>query len=183
MRALGYCSTAASNAFCDRAAREKWQTTAFDADQTQCRRWVKIGGKGTSAIRLVVPNEQTLVGVGGRSLQCQLRTHAPQQNSRHSVTSSARARSVDGIQCAENSDRYCTTARQRVRKPRCPNELIRPALAARGVELKKMAPVEITGAESCPGGNHVCRLWCCPPPRLDPTMPTMHDSPLRCLWL
>ncbi len=67
-----------------------------------------------------------------------------------------------GIQCAENSDRYCTTARQRVRKPRCPNELIRPALAARGVELKKMAPVEITGTESCPGGNHVCRLWRCP---------------------
>jgi hypothetical protein len=34
----------------------------------------KLGGKGTSAARLVVPNEQTLAGVGGRSLQCQLRT-------------------------------------------------------------------------------------------------------------
>jgi hypothetical protein len=36
-----------------------------------CLLWVKLGGKGTSATRLVVPNEQTLAGVGGRSLQCQ----------------------------------------------------------------------------------------------------------------
>src|SRR5216684_3130395 len=34
----------------------------------------KLGGKGRSATRLVVPNEQTLVGVGGRSLQCQQRS-------------------------------------------------------------------------------------------------------------
>src|SRR6266702_3049868 len=40
---------------------------------------VKLDGKGTSATRLVVPDEQTLVGVGGRSLQCQEETHAPQQ--------------------------------------------------------------------------------------------------------
>src|SRR6266849_4400219 len=32
--------------------------------------WVKLGGEGTTATRLVVPNEQTLAGVGGRSLQC-----------------------------------------------------------------------------------------------------------------
>ncbi len=183
MRALGYCSTAVSNAFCDRAAREKWQTTAFDTDQARCRSWVKPGPRALTAALPFSPQQRKSTGRRAMSQECHERTHAPQQNSRHSVTSSARARSVDGIQCAENSDRYCTTARQRVRKPRCPNELIRPALAARGVELKKMAPVEITGAESCPGGNHVCRLWRCPPPRLDPTMPTMHDSPLRCLWL
>src|SRR6266568_3215609 len=34
------------------------------------RLWVKLGGKGRSATRLVVPNEQTLAGVSGRSLQC-----------------------------------------------------------------------------------------------------------------
>ena len=34
----------------------------------------KLGGKGTSSARLVAPNEQTLAGVGGRSLQCQLLT-------------------------------------------------------------------------------------------------------------
>src|SRR6266566_9311530 len=144
---------------------------------------VKPGPRALTAALPFSPQQRKSTGRRAMSQECHERTHAPQQNSRHSVTSSARARSVDGIQCAENSDRYCTTARQRVRKPRCPNELIRPALAARGVELKKMAPVEITGAESCPGGNHVCRLWRCPPPRLDPTMPTMHDSPLRCLWL
>jgi hypothetical protein len=43
--------------------------------------WVKLGGKGRSATRLVVPNEQTLAGVGGRFLQCQFETHALQQMS------------------------------------------------------------------------------------------------------
>ena len=58
MRALGYCSTAASNAFCDRAAREKWQTTAFDADQTQCRRWVKLGRASPSQTCPLLPQLQ-----------------------------------------------------------------------------------------------------------------------------
>ena len=47
--------------------------------------------QGQSATRLVVPNEQTLIGVGGRSLQCQLQTHALQQTAPYSITSSARA--------------------------------------------------------------------------------------------
>ena|SRR6266700_8124042 len=34
---------------------------------TRCPVGVKLGGKGTSATRLVVPNEQTLAGVGRRS--------------------------------------------------------------------------------------------------------------------
>jgi hypothetical protein len=38
--------------------------------QPACLLGVKLGGKGTSAIRLIVPNEQALVGVVGRSLQC-----------------------------------------------------------------------------------------------------------------
>jgi hypothetical protein len=35
---------------------------------------VKLGGKGRFATRPVVPDEQTLAGVGGRSLQCQKQT-------------------------------------------------------------------------------------------------------------
>jgi hypothetical protein len=41
---------------------------------TQCLLWVELGGKGTSATRLVVPDQPTLAGVGGRSLQCRTRT-------------------------------------------------------------------------------------------------------------
>ena len=33
--------------------------------RTGCPSWVKLGGKGRSATRLVVLNEQTLAGVGG----------------------------------------------------------------------------------------------------------------------
>src|SRR2546430_1291343 len=37
-------------------------------------KWVKLGGKRRSATRLVVPDEQTLAGVGGRPVQCQKAT-------------------------------------------------------------------------------------------------------------
>src|SRR5207249_1277069 len=46
----------------------------FDAARLRLPLKVKLGGKGRSATRLVVPNEQTLAGVGGRSLQCQKAT-------------------------------------------------------------------------------------------------------------
>jgi len=65
--------------------------------RTACPSRVKLGGQGRSATRLVVPNKQTSAGVGGRSLQCQQETHALQQATPHSITSSARPSTIEGM--------------------------------------------------------------------------------------
>jgi hypothetical protein len=50
-------------------------TSANDEMRSEHPYRVKLGGKGMSATDLVVPNDRTSVGVGGRSLQCHYRKY------------------------------------------------------------------------------------------------------------
>src|SRR6266700_1021711 len=65
---------------CDRIAMRVGARNMLIENGRRRLLWVKLGGKGTSAARLVVPNEETLAGVGGRSLQCQQRPLAARPN-------------------------------------------------------------------------------------------------------
>jgi hypothetical protein len=74
MLIFGYCSTAVSNAFCDRAAREKWQTTAFDVDQARCSSWVILDILDVRLTLLVDPDNRTSAALSGTSESYHIQT-------------------------------------------------------------------------------------------------------------
>jgi hypothetical protein len=59
--------------------------------------WVKNGSVQARAARPFYPQEQTSSACPGMSVWCHIRTYAPQQSCRYSITSSARAMIAGGI--------------------------------------------------------------------------------------